>query len=59
MFKKNGDRQEGDFKNDKRERNGIMYYFEGHREMGDYKNDKEIGKHVLLTSDGKVEEINF
>ncbi len=27
--------------------------------MGDYSNDKEMGKHVMLSSVGKVKEIKF
>ncbi len=50
----NGDRYEGDFKNDKREGKGIIYYNNGDREMGNYFNDKKIGKHVKLTAKGKV-----
>ena len=51
-----GSRYEGDFKNDKIEGKGIMYYSNGDREMGDYSNDKRIGKHVMLTNDKKIME---
>ena len=29
------------------------------KEMGDWFNDKELGKHVTLNKNGKVEEINY
>ena len=45
---------EGDFKNDKREGRGIIYFANGDREMGNYLNDKKVGKHVKLTAKGKV-----
>ena len=44
----NGDRYEGDNRNDKMEGKGIYYYNDGTREMGDYYNDKPIGKHAVL-----------
>ena len=54
MYYNNGDRYEGDFKNDKREGKGIMYHNNGDRYEGDFKNDflimvidmKEIGKMI-------------
>ena len=47
---------EGDYKNNKREGKGIMYYSNGDREMGDYSNGNQIGKHVILTRDGNIKE---
>ena len=44
-----GDRYEGEFKNNRREGKGIYYYVNGDREMGDYSNENQIGKHVMLT----------
>ena len=38
----NGDRYEGDYRNNKREGKGIYYYSNGDREMGDYYNDEQI-----------------
>ena len=38
MYYKNGDRYEGDWKNDKKEGKGIYYYKNGDREMGDFSN---------------------
>ena len=40
MYWKNGDRYEGDYKNDKREGKGIMYWNDGDKYEGDWKNDK-------------------
>ena len=39
MYYNNGDRYEGEYKNDKREGKGIMYYNNGKIENGDWKND--------------------
>ena len=33
-----------------------MYYSNGDRDMGDYLNDQKVGKHVLLTKIGIVEQ---
>ena len=55
----NGDRYEGDFRNDKKDGKGFYYYNNGDREMGDYHNDKPIGKHVGLTRNGEVKIINY
>ena len=51
---KNGDRYEGDFKNDIMEGKGIYYYKNGDREIGDYLNDKKVGKHIILHTNGKI-----
>ena len=59
MYWNNGDRYEGEWKNDNKEGKGIYYYSNGDRMMGDFFNGKPIGKHVKLTIYGKVEEINF
>ena len=52
----NGNRYEGEFKNNKREGKGIMYHSNGDREFGNYKNDKPKGKHAILTEDFIVKE---
>ena len=52
----NGDRYEGDWKNDEANRKGIYYYSNGDREMGDYDNNSKIGKHITLTRNGNVKE---
>ena len=54
-----GDRYEGEFKNNRREGKGIYYYVNGDREMGDYSNENQIGKHVMLTKYGEVKVKNF
>jgi len=36
-----------------------MYYKSGYRKMGNYLNDNEIGKHVTLYDNGKVEITNY
>ena len=40
MHYKNGDKYEGDGKNDEREGKGIMHYKNGDKYDGDWKNDK-------------------
>ena len=57
-FHNNGDRYEGDFRNNKKEGKGI-YYYHGDRMMGNYYNGKEIGKHVTLTRNGEVKINNY
>ena len=59
MYYNNGERYEGDYRNDKREGKGIYYYNDGDRQMGDYSNDKRIGKHVILTKNGEIITNNF
>ena len=59
MYYNNGDRYEGDFRNDKREGKGIFYFNNGDRQMGDYYNDNPIGKHVTLTQYGEVIVNNY
>ena len=50
----NGDRYEGDFKNDNREGKGIYYYKDGDREIGDFNNDMPIVKFAILRANGEV-----
>ena len=50
---------EGDWKNNKREGKGIMYWNDGDREMGDYLNGKEIGKHILFKVNGEIIQNNY
>ena len=59
MYYHDGDRYEGDFKNDKQEGKGIYYYPNGDRMMGDYYNNKPKGKHVMLTRNGEVKTYNY
>ena len=54
-----GDRYEGDYKNDNPEGKGIYYYKNGDREMGDYLNGKKIGKHVKLKMNGEIISNNY
>ena len=55
-YMNNGNRYEGEFKNNKREGKGIMYYSNGDREFGNYKNDKPKGKHAILIEDFIIKE---
>ena len=59
MYCNNGDRYEGDWKNDKKEGKGIYYYNNGDREMGDYLYGKPIGKHVKLHNNGNITSYNY
>ena len=54
MYYINGDRYEGDFKNDKPDGKGIYYFKNGNREMGDYLNGKKVKKHVKMDNSGTV-----
>ena len=58
MYYENG-RYEGDFKNDKKEGQGIFYYNNGDREMGDYLKGNKIGKHVMMLADGNISSKNY
>ena len=40
MYWNNGDRYEGEYKNDNREGKGIMFYNNGKIENGEWKNDE-------------------
>ena len=59
MYYNDGNRYEGDWRNDKAEGKGIYYYNNGDRMMGDYYNDNRIGKHVMLTRNGEVKTYNY
>ena len=50
----NGNRYEGDFKNNIRD--GICYYASGNMYEGDYKNNKKEGKGVFYFSNGNMYE---
>ena len=58
-YYKNGDRYEGDYKNDKKEGKGIIYYNNGNREMGDFLNGKQVGKHATLTIKGDIKQKKY
>ena len=47
MYYKNGDRYDGEWKNDDREGMGILYYKNGDRYDGELKNDKREGMGIL------------
>ena len=59
FYYNDGDKYEGDFKNDNREGKGLYYYNNGDRAMGDYLNNDPIGKRVTLTINGEVEVDNY
>ena len=59
MYWKNGDRYEGDWKNDIREGKGIYYSKSGNIEIGEYLNGESIGMHVRIYNNGKVSEIKY
>ena len=42
----NGNKYEGEFKNDKREGKGIMLYNDGDKYEGEFKDDKKDGKGI-------------
>ena len=44
MFYENGDRYEGDFKDNKKEGKGIMHYKKGKKKKGDWKDDELLKK---------------
>ena len=44
----------GEFKKDKKEGKGIIYYSTGDRKMGNYKDDKPIGKHIRINENWKT-----
>ena len=52
MFYNAGDRYEGDWKNNKMEGKGIIYYENSDRMMNDYSNGNPNGKHLYFTIDG-------
>ena len=55
----NGNRYEGDFKNDEKNGKGVIYYSNGNRGMGDFSKGIKIGKHIILTKLGIVREKNY
>ena len=54
MYYINGDRYEGDCKNDKREGKGIIFIKNGDRFEGDFKNDLGEGKGIYYYTDGHI-----
>ena len=55
----NGDRYEGDSKNNKRDGQGFYYWNDGDRTVGNFANDQSVGLHAILLSNGHVVEKNF
>jgi len=58
-YHNNGNRYEGDWRNDKKEGKGIIYYNNGDRMMGDYSNDNQIGKHCDYPCCNQIDYLNF
>ena len=54
MTNKNGDTFEGEFKNNKKEGKGIMYFNEGEKYEGDWKNGIIDGKGIFNYKDGSI-----
>ena len=54
-----GDIYEGEWKNCKQEGKGIYYYNYGDREMGDYYDSNPVGRHIILTKNGKVKSKSY
>ena len=54
FFYFNGDRYEGEYKNDKKEGYGMYFYNNGDREMGNYINGKGVGIHAILTINSEI-----
>ena len=52
MYWNNGDRLEGEWKNDKAEGKGIYYFANGDRYEGDYRNGKREGKGIEYYNNG-------
>ena len=56
MYYNNGDKYEGDFRNGKKEGNGIFYYnrepFKRDIYEGEWRNDKKEGKGIYYFSNG-------
>ena len=59
MYWNNGDRYEGDFKNDKPEGKGIVYYKNGDRYEGDFKNGTSDGKGIYYHKNGDIYEGDY
>ena len=54
-----GDRDEGEWKNDKMEGKGIYYFNNGDRQIGDFSGGLPIRKHVLFKNNGDIQAINY
>ena len=54
MYYNNGDKYEGDLKNDKKYGQGILITKEGEIYDGDWKNDEKDGKGILKLSNGNT-----
>ena len=59
LYYNDGDRYEGDFKNNIREGKGIMYYNSGDKYEGDWKNDISEGKGIMYFNNGEIYEGNW
>ena len=59
MISVDGDRYEGDFKNDKMDGKGKLFYASGDRYEGDYKNGEKDGKGKLFYADGSHYEGDY
>ena len=55
----NKKKYEGDFKNDKIDGKGILYYNNGNKYEGNWKNDKKEGKGILYYNNGNKYEGNW
>ena len=55
----NGDRYEGEFKNDKRDGQGVYYWKDGDRTVGNFANDQSVGLHAMLLAKGEVVEKKY
>ena len=53
----NGDRYEGDFRNELREGKGIMYYYDGEKYEGDWRNGIKHGKGIYYFKEKVIGEI--
>ena len=59
MYYKNGNKYEGEWKNDKKEGKGLFYWNNGDRYEGEWKNDNIEGKGIKYYKNGKIEDGNW
>ena len=55
-YHKNGNKYEGDWKNEKRDGKGIFYWNDGRKYEGDFKNNIREGNGILYYTNGKIEK---